>query len=230
MDTTLVVDGLLRYLHLLAGITWLGILYYVNFVQTPFFGTELGGGARSAMTRGLVPNALWWFRWGAMITFITGLLILLLKIHGGTQGLGTYLLSILTGMTFGTFMWANVWFVIWPRQKLAIASAEAVAAGGEANPEAAAQAPLAARASRINTAFSIVLLWYMLSAGNAALVDNGSLTLAAFLVIVVIAVLVELNIWKKTPLQDALGSVRNTLVLGFALLVLTMITNNLLGG
>jgi len=63
---------LLRWFHFLAGITWIGVLYYFNFIQTPFFGTELGGGAKGPMTRGLVPNALWWFRWGAMFTFITG--------------------------------------------------------------------------------------------------------------------------------------------------------------
>ncbi|MCE2392021.1 MAG: urate hydroxylase PuuD [Proteobacteria bacterium] len=224
----LVVDGLLRYLHLLAGITWLGFLYYFNFVQTPFFGTELGGGARSAMTRGLVPNALWWFRWGAMITFITGLMIFLYKLMSGGAS-SVYLLSILTGMVFGTIMWANVWFVIWPRQKMAIASAESVAAGGEANPEAAAQAPLAARASRINTAFSIVLLWYMLAAGNSAVMGGAALTPPAIVVIAAIAVLVEINIWTKTPIQGVLGSVQNTLILGFGLLVLTLITNSALG-
>ena len=224
----LVVDGLLRYLHLLAGITWLGFLYYFNFVQTPFFGTELGGGARGAMTRGLVPNALWWFRWGAMITFITGLMIFLYKLMSGGAS-SVYLLSILTGMVFGTIMWANVWFVIWPRQKMAIASAESVAAGGEPNPEAAAQAPLAARASRINTAFSIVLLWYMLAAGNSAVMGGAALTPPAIVVIAAIAVLVEINIWTKTPIQGVLGSVQNTLILGFGLLVLTLITNSALG-
>ena len=71
-------------MHFLAGITWIGILYYFNFIQTPFFGSELGGGAKGAMTRGLVPNALWWFRWGAMFTFITGILILATKLgHDG---------------------------------------------------------------------------------------------------------------------------------------------------
>ena len=55
---------LLRWFHFLAGITWIGVLYYFNFIQTPFFGTDLGGQARGAMMRGLVPNALWWFRWG----------------------------------------------------------------------------------------------------------------------------------------------------------------------
>ena len=71
---------LLRWFHVLAGITWIGMLYYFNLVQTPFFGTELGGQAKSLMTRGLVPSALWWFRWGAMFTFITGWLIIVHKI------------------------------------------------------------------------------------------------------------------------------------------------------
>ena len=71
---------LFRWFHFLAGITWIGLLYYFNFVQTPFFGSELGGGAKAAMTRGLVPNALWWFRWGAMITFATGPLSILMKL------------------------------------------------------------------------------------------------------------------------------------------------------
>ena len=64
---------LLRWFHFLAGITWIGILYYFNFIQTPFFGTDLGGEATGALTRGLVPTALGWFRWGAMFTFVTGL-------------------------------------------------------------------------------------------------------------------------------------------------------------
>ena len=78
---------LLRWFHVLAGITWIGILYYFNFIQTPFFGTDLGGQARSQVVRGLVPDALWWFRWGAMFTFITGLLIVGTRLHEGV-GLG----------------------------------------------------------------------------------------------------------------------------------------------
>src|SRR5512134_1142745 len=80
---------LLRWFHFLAGITWIGMLYYFNFVQTPFFGTDLGGQARGAMIRGLVPNALWWFRWGAMFTFLTGWTIVLSKFAeapAGTHG------------------------------------------------------------------------------------------------------------------------------------------------
>ena len=80
MDVMNFVEFLFRYLHFLFGITWIGVLYYFNFIQTPFFGSELGGGAKSAMTRGLVPNALWWFRWAAMFTFLTGWTIVLIKL------------------------------------------------------------------------------------------------------------------------------------------------------
>jgi uncharacterized membrane protein len=161
---------LLRWVHFLAGITWIGILYYLNFVQTPYFATDLGGQARSAMMRGLVPNALWWFRWGAMITFLTGWTIVITHMVTGTASMPYYAL-ILTGGTLGTLMWYNVWFVIMPRQRLAIASAEAVAAGGQANPEAAAQAPLAGRASRTNTLFSIPMLFFMGAARHLSIVN-----------------------------------------------------------
>ncbi len=71
---------ILRWFHFLVGITWIGILYYFNFIQTPFFATAEAP-VKSAMIRGLVPNALWWFRWGAMFTFLTGWTIVLLKMH-----------------------------------------------------------------------------------------------------------------------------------------------------
>ena len=90
-------EFLLRYMHFLAGITWIGVLYYFNFIQTPFFGTELGGQAKSAMTRGLVPNALWWFRWGAMFTFLTGWTIVLMKLGHGMDISSGYMQRIITG-------------------------------------------------------------------------------------------------------------------------------------
>ena len=136
---------LLRWIHFLAGITWIGILYYFNFLQTPFFATPLGGEAKSAMMRGLAPNALWWFRWGAMFTFLTGWLIVVIRMLTGGAGMN-YFAPILTGGILGSLMWFNVWFVIWPRQRMTIASAISVAAGGEADPAAAKQAPVAARA------------------------------------------------------------------------------------
>jgi uncharacterized membrane protein len=132
-------EFLFRWLHFLAGVAWIGMLWYFNFVQTPFFGTELGGGVKGAITRGLVPNALWWFRWGAMFTFLSGVTILFFKLHGGTPLGSPYMARILTGALMGTLMWANVWFVIWPAQKVVMASAEQIASGGEAIPEAAAR-------------------------------------------------------------------------------------------
>ncbi len=162
MDIITTAEGwafLLRYIHFLAGITWIGILYYFNFIQTPFFGSELGGQARSQMIRGLVPNALWWFRWGAMLTFISGWLIILIRLH---QGIALAQLSpILTGGVMGTLMWANVWFVIWPAQQVVIKSAEQAAGGGEAIAGAAARGARAGLASRTNTLFSIPLLFFM---------------------------------------------------------------------
>jgi len=100
---------LLRWFHFLAGITWIGILYYFNFIQTPFFGTDLGGEAKSAMTRGLVPNALWWFRWGAMFTFLTGLLII--------AALGLFLVTSLFGRVWCGYtcpqtVWTDLFLVV----------------------------------------------------------------------------------------------------------------------
>ncbi|MDG2336110.1 MAG: urate hydroxylase PuuD [Myxococcota bacterium] len=171
-------EFLLRYTHFLAGVCWIGVLWYFNFIQTPFFGTELGGQAKSAVTRGLVPNALWWFRWGAMFTFLSGWGMVMMKLHSGV-GLGDpYMTKVLTGGLMGTFMWANVWFVIWPAQQVVIANAENVAAGGEANPEAAVRAGRAGVASRTNTLFSIPMLFFMGSASHlpSFLTGNNDMT------------------------------------------------------
>ena len=158
---------LLRWFHFLAGITWIGMLYYFNLVQTPFFGSELGGQARSPMVRGLVPNALWWFRWGAMFTFLTGWLIVLTKLgHEGVPLGSGYMTRILTGGLLGTLMWYNVWFVIWPAQQVVIASATAVAGGGQADPAAAGRGARAGLASRTNTLFSIPMLFFMAAASH----------------------------------------------------------------
>jgi uncharacterized membrane protein len=227
------LDGflfLLRWLHFLAGITWIGILYYLNFVQTPFFATELGGQARSAMMRGLVPNALWWFRWGAMFTFLTGWTIVITHMVTGTASMAYYAL-ILTGGILGTLMWYNVWFVIMPRQRLAIASAEAVASGGQANPEAAKQAPIAGRASRTNTLFSIPLLFFMGAARHLAVATRETPNVHVDIAIVlVIAALVEANIWLGTAgTQKPLSTVSGTIHAGLGLtLVLFVIASVLL--
>ena len=215
---------LFRWLHFLAGITWIGMLYYFNFVQTPFFGTELGGQAKSAMTRGLVPNALWWFRWGAMLTFLSGLTILVLKLfHGAGMPLSSaYMTIILTGALMGTLMWANVWFVIWPAQQVVIANAENVAGGGEADPSAAGRAARAGLASRTNTLFSIPMLFSMVGAANFQQLatpapGGGPGTYWIIGLILILAVEVNALVGPGLATQKPLGTVSGTIHAGLGL-------------
>jgi uncharacterized membrane protein len=145
---------LLRWVHLLAGITWIGLLYYFNFIQGEYF-KEADGSAKSDVIQKLVPNALWWFRWAAMLTFISGLIIVYIKHLSG--------MGIMIGVIMGTIMFLNVWLIIWPNQKIVIASAKQVAGGGEALPGAAVALGKAGLASRTNTLFSIPMLFFMAS-------------------------------------------------------------------
>jgi uncharacterized membrane protein len=218
MDINQVILLALRYIHFLAGITWIGVLYYFNFIQTPFFGTELGGQARGAMMRGLVPTALWWFRWGAMFTWLTGVTYLVLN----ATSYSTFALTlILTGGTLGTLMFFNVWVVIWPIQKIAIASAEGVAAGRPADPQAAARAPVAARASRTNTLFSIPMLFFMAATSHFGGVFAPSEPAYGLYWAVALALfaLIELNIFFGVPAtQKPLASVSGTIHIGLGLL------------
>ena len=211
---------LLRWFHVLAGITWIGMLYYFNLVQTPFFGTELGGQAKSLMTRGQLPIALWWFRWGAMFTFITGVLILLTKFGHEHVGLGSaYMTRILTGALLGTTMWANVWFVIWPAQQVVIANATKVAAGGEADPAAAGRGARGALASRTNTLFSIPMVFFMVSAQSfTSLARNTDVPLYWIVALVVIGAF-ELNalIGTGQARQKMLSTVSGTIHAGLGL-------------
>ena len=160
--------SLLRWVHFLAGITWIGLLYYFNFVQTPFF-AETDPAVRSGAIQKLVPRALWWFRWGAMVTFLAGLLIYLHKLAqaGGAGFFSTsYGWAITVGGLLGTIMFLNVWLVIWPNQQVVIASATQVAKGGQAIPEAANCGRRAALTSRTNVLFSIPMLFYMGAASH----------------------------------------------------------------
>jgi len=145
---------LTRWVHLLAGVTWIGLLYYFNFIQGEYF-KEADGGAKSNVIQLMVPRALWWFRWGAMFTFLSGLYLIYLKHLTG--------MGIMIGATMGIIMFLNVWLIIWPNQKIVIASAKQVAGGGEALPGAAAALGKAGLASRTNTLFSVPMLFFMAS-------------------------------------------------------------------
>ena len=107
------------------------MLYYFNFVQTEYFKEAEAGAKADAMAK-LAPRALWWFRWGAMLTFLSGIVLL------GYKGSGIRP-DITLGATMGTLMFLNVWLIIWPNQRIVIASNQAVAAGGDADPAAAAR-------------------------------------------------------------------------------------------
>jgi uncharacterized membrane protein len=162
-------ETLSRAGHILAGITWIGLLYYFNFVQTPAF-TKLSDGARGEALRNIAWRALWWFRWAAAATFLFGLLIISVQeMEDGAYFSGQRGTAILTGILFGTTMFLNVWGVIWRAQKVIIGSSQSVADGGEADPRATPElAKTAARASRTNTFFSFTMLWFMVFAAHGA--------------------------------------------------------------
>jgi uncharacterized membrane protein len=179
---------LTRAAHVLAGITWIGLLYFFNFVQTPAF-AQLSDDARSEALRKLTFRALWWFRYAALLTFLFG--VMLLTLQGDGKNMDLYLsgvggTAILTGMLFGTTMFLNVWGIIWRHQKVIIASAESVASGGEANPAAAALAKPAARASRANTFMSISMLWFMVFAAHGAVWFSGIGSTVGYWVLVLV--------------------------------------------
>ncbi len=213
-----------RWVHLLAGITWIGMLYYFNFVQTPFF-KAADPAVRSGMIRGVVPKALWWFRWGAMFTFISGLVMLYIKGHQmSTAWTSGHMTIILTGAAMGTLMWANVWFVIWPAQKLVIASAEQVAGGGEAIPEAAARGAKAGMASRTNTLLSLPMLFCMGAASHLTPVVTKGVG-SYWLVMGAIILLIEINglIKPGSPTQKMLTSVSGVIHGGILVSIVTYV-------
>ncbi|HUY26667.1 MAG TPA: urate hydroxylase PuuD [Candidatus Binataceae bacterium] len=224
MEASLMI---LRWLHFLFGITWIGLLYYFNFVQTPFFG-ETEPPVRSAAIQKLVPRALWWFRWGAMGTVVFGLLYLLMWWAARLNYAFTpWTVAIFTGGAMGLVMWANVWFVIWPKQKILIANALAMAGGAAANPAAAPAGRRAALASRTNTLFSIPMLFFMGAASHYSLFNEATASgLLTWLIVggAVIA-LVEINalVGAQGTTKKPLDSVSGTIIAGFVLWAVMMV-------
>src|SRR5881409_1372213 len=190
-----VAEFLLRWLHYLDGITWIGLLYYFNFVQGPFM-AEADPATKSAATQKLVPRALAWFRWSAVVTFLSGAAIIGKRVGGSPEGSAAWsspwAVTILTGALFGTVMLANVWRVIWPKQKIVIASAVAAASGGQANAAAPAAARRAFLASRTNVVFSIPMLFFMGAASHYTLPGGGNHA-AYWAGVIVVAALLEIN-------------------------------------
>ncbi|MGB8275376.1 MAG: urate hydroxylase PuuD [Alphaproteobacteria bacterium] len=151
-----------RWLHVMSGVMWIGLLWYFNFVQIPNM-SKIPDEQKPAIGKVIAPAALFWFRWGAMATLITGLIEAhLLGVLGDYLTLGltsgnARSMSIGIGMWFGIIMWFNVWFVIWPCQKRALGMVEA-------SPDVKkASGRTAMLFSRTNTMLSIPMLYAMVS-------------------------------------------------------------------
>jgi uncharacterized membrane protein len=194
-----------RWLHVIMGITWIGLLYYFNFVQVPAF-AEMDAGARNNAIDKLASRALWWFRWAAAATLATGILILLFQQEGtktqlfdGDYWKSTPGMSIATGILLALTMFFNVWLVIWPNQKKVINNARNVQAGGEADPAAAAAGRKAAMASRQNTIFSFTMLMFMVGTAHFfnlskfKLLPSGGDRATYWIIALVIWLVFELN-------------------------------------
>ena len=148
-----------RWLHVLSGIMWIGLLWYFNFVQIPSM-PKIPDEQKPAIGKVIAPTALWWFRWGAMATIVTGLILAHLSGYLGTLALGfgsENISAIGIGMWLGIIMWFNVWFVIWPNQKRALGIVEA------SDDAKKASARTAMLFSRTNTLLSIPMLYAMVS-------------------------------------------------------------------
>lgn len=224
------MDGVLfvlRWLHMLFGVAWIGLLYYFNFVQGSFF-AETDGGTKSNVIQKLVPRALWWFRWSAMFTLITGLCYLGIRDHQlNHQWHSSYGVAILTGITFAICMWANVWFIIWPNQKIVIQSATQAASGGTALPEAAAAGAKAGLASRTNVLFSIPMLFFMGAASHLPIKvsETANLGLLAAVVLAIVGAL-EFNAIKGKT--GPMTTVKGVIHMGFLLAVVMYVVIELL--
>jgi uncharacterized membrane protein len=211
-----------RWIHFLAGITWIGILYYFNFVQTPFF-AETDAPVRVGAIQKLVPRALWWFRWGAMFTFLAGLVMYLIRMSQTDAHAfysSQYGIAITLGGLIGTIMFLNVWLVIWPKQQVVIASTNSVAQGGQALPTAAAAARRAALTSRTNTVLSIPMLFFMGAAMHYPNLVGPTPNKVVFWILALIIVLaVEHNalIGTQGATKKPLDTVSGALWMGFGL-------------
>lgn len=205
-----VINYLFRWGHFLAGITWIGLLYYFNFVQGSYFKEAEDDARVDAFTK-LVPRALWWFRWGALFTFLTGC-VLLAGLGGG--GFEWITQDITLGALMGTFMFLNVWGIIWRNQKVVIASNEQIKAGGAALEGAAGAAGKALLASRTNTLFSLPMLFFM---GSSAHLSSGALGQAGTGFWVALAVIVVLEINAIVGKQGPMTSVSGVITSGFVL-------------
>jgi len=193
------IDFLFRWAHVLFGITWIGLLYYFNFIQGEYF-KEAEASAKADAMKKLAPRALWWFRWGAMFTFLTGL-VLLHRIGADRDIAGQPVIWV--GALAGILMFLNVWLIIWPNQKVVLG----LKAGD--GPSSAAKAGLA---SRTNTLLSAPMLFGMLASKHLYIEGAGG---TGFYACIVIILLLEANaLFGKTgPMTSVKGVIHCSIAL-----------------
>ena len=154
---------IMRWLHVMSGVMWIGLLWYFNFVQTPSM-PKIPDEHKPAVSKVIAPTALFWFRWAALATVVTGALVAWMNgylVQALMLTKGVHAIGI--GMWLGLIMAFNVWFIIWPNQKKALGI---VSVSPE---EKAAAAKSAGMTSRINTMLSIPMLFCMVAQQNAGL-------------------------------------------------------------
>jgi len=220
MELDTLIAYLFRWIHFFAGVAWIGLLYYFNFVQTEYF-KEADATAKSSAISKLVPRALWWFRYGALFTFLSGLAL------AGFLGAAVNF-YIITGMLLGTLMFLNVWIIIWPNQKIVIASNEQVLGGGEADPAAAGALAKAGLASRTNTLFSLPMLFFMGASahmdgyGRVPMSSDGGVSEMAMTLCLLIILALEGNAikGKMGPMASVVGVIHCGVALAIVLLLL----------
>lgn len=237
----------MRYAHTLVGIAWIGLLYYFNLVQVPAlasYGDEAR--ARSITLDKVARRALWWFRWAAIATLGTGILITGQPSYwknffgeGSTAGIG-HDAAISIGMIYAITMAANVWMVIWKHQRVVLANAVNVLGGGQPDPNAATAGRRALLASRQNMIFSASMLWFMVGSAHfygTAYQTNTNDAVRYLIVAVVIGTILQLNALGKlggiAPTNKLLWpyeSHKNALISsGVLLVVLWLLSEFMLG-
>jgi uncharacterized membrane protein len=152
--------GLGRWLHILAGIMWIGLLYYFNFVQVPALAEAAKDGTAPGITKHVAPRALFWFRWGAVVTWLAGANLLGAHFFDAFFFRNTAYYAIGVGAWLGTIMLFNVWVLIWPNQQKILGLKPAT------DEEKAKARRIAFLASRTNTMLSIPMVFFMVASGG----------------------------------------------------------------
>ena len=197
------VHLLVRWLHVIAGITWIGLLYFFNFVNVPLQ-AALDDAGKKAVNPKLLPRALWWFRGGAMITFLAGLVLFTMNymytpgvgfgpngLFHDANGITSRTIWILIGMLLGSVMWFNVWFIIWPAQK-------SLLSGKVPQEQIAGVRKRALLASRTNTFLSGPMLFGMLAPAHYGAFNGTSL--------LVFAAVALISVWVAISVSGKVGT------------------------